>query len=244
MAILEASRAQLHLIQGDIEAANCWAQTCKSAENEQNVLPHLKELSILARVYLATHKFEEALRLLARLLQAVEKAQHVEDLITLFLLQALAFSAQGNSDQAITSLAKALSIAEPGGYIRIFVNEGRPMAALLERFLVAQQKRRPFITKNISQRYVSQLLAGMPMTLLAQTEKPSQRKTASLLVPLSDREIAVLRLIALGLSDGEIARQLVLAVGTIKTHAKRIYAKLGVNNRTQAVLRAKDLHLL
>jgi LuxR family maltose regulon positive regulatory protein len=147
----------------------------------------------------------------------------------------LALQAGGDTDQAITALEKALTLAKPAGFIRIFVDEGPLMARLLYETL----------SRGIAPDYVRRLLAAFPVT---EPEQPDVSKTrapnSELIEPLSERELEVLQLIAEGLTNPEIASRLFLALNTVKTHAGNIYGKLNVHSRTQAIARAQVLGLL
>ena len=243
-----AMHAWLYLARGDLHAANRWAQTCKLPDDEP--LPHyrLMELSVLARVHLANARPQEAMQLLERLLRTAEETQNLESLLPALSLLALAFYAQGDVAQAVSVLTRALFLAEPGGYMRTFIREGASMKRLLEELFSAQQYRDVNAACPVSPDYVCRLLAafGEKQAVLngvrARQNAPGQTSLPA--EHLSARELEVLHLMADGLSDHEIAQRLVLAEGTIKTHAKRIYARLHVKNRMQAVLRAKALHLL
>ena len=158
----------------------------------------------------------------------------------------LILQVQGDTATALVSLARALALAEPEGYVRVFVDEGAPMAALL-----AQVARHHAPVAE----YAASLLAAFPSFELspkgfdADAEKmptyTSQLVTPNVLVePLSERELEVLRLLTEGRDNAEIARALVVAVSTIKSHVNHIFSKLGVGNRLEAVLRARQLNLL
>jgi LuxR family maltose regulon positive regulatory protein len=151
------------------------------------------------------------------------------------MLQALASQARGDTDQAMDVLEQALTLAEPGGFIRIFVDEGPPMARLLYEAA----------TRGIAPDYARRLLAIFP---IAEPEQIDPTKTqapkSELVEPLSEREIEVLQLIAEGLTNSEIATRLFLSLNTVKVHTRNIYGKLGVHNRTQAVARARALGVL
>ena len=150
-------------------------------------------------------------------------------------LQALIVQELGNIEQGITLLEKALSLAEPGGFIRTFVDEGPPMARLLYEAL----------SQGIAPEYVRRLLAAFPTT---QPEPPKPAETRipeyGLVEPLSERELEVLQLIAEGLTNREIAAKLYISLNTVKVHTRNIYGKLGVRSRTQAVNRARFLKIL
>jgi LuxR family maltose regulon positive regulatory protein len=156
--------------------------------------------------------------------------------IKVYALQALAYYALGDSTQAMEKLGHALSLAEPEGYIRIFVDEGAPMAALLQ--LAA--------TKGFAPNYIDKLLAVFPAEEQTVSSSPVLlRPPAPLLIePLTPRELEVLQLIAAGHSNQEIARALVVSVGTVKKHLNNIFGKLNVTSRTQAVARAREFQLL
>ncbi len=242
----KALRAWLALARGDLVVARSWAQSYQPVDDintAELTQVRIGELIILTRVYLADGRSLLALQLLERLLPFAEKAQYMYERISMLALQALAFSAQGDRKQAIATLLRALELAEPGGYIRIFVNEGAPMADLLSKALEVLQAGRFPLVQRVSIEYIQTLLAALEQQTLVKkrVEKPplSQEK----LPTLSKRELEVVYLMSLGLSDREIAQKLVITENTIKTHAKRIYARLDAKNRAQAVIRARELGL-
>jgi len=151
------------------------------------------------------------------------------------VLQALAHEAQGNIPLALAPLERALALAEPEGYVRIFADEGPPMARLLYEAA----------TRGIAPDYARRLLAAFPV---AEPEKAGPSRTqvlkSELVEPLSERELEILELMAEGLTNQEIASRLFLALNTVKTHSRNIYGKLNVRSRTQAVARAQALGLL
>jgi LuxR family maltose regulon positive regulatory protein len=195
-----------------------------------------------ARVLIALYRehqdvryIHEALELLECLLEMAEKNGWGSKVIEVLALQAVAFQENGNSELAQTRLEKALTLADPEGFMRTFVDEGPPMARLLYEAL----------SRGTAPEYVRRLLAGFP----AEEPHPSaavqqQAGKEELIEPLSEREIEVLQLIAEGLTNPKIAARLFLSLHTIKTHTRNIYSKLGVNNRTQAVALGKSLGVL
>ncbi len=192
-------------------------------------------LVVLARVLLAQGELEKANRLLNRLLEAAEAEEHTARIIEILTLQALTAQAAGHPAPALVALERALNLAEPGGYVRVFLDGGLPMARLL------QEARNQGGVAD----YATRLLLAFP-TAEAAPASPAVMPAASsdLLEPLSDREIEVLQLIAEGLTNREIASRLYLTLNTVKAHTRNIYGKLDVHSRTQAVMRAQTLGLL
>jgi LuxR family maltose regulon positive regulatory protein len=199
---------------------------------------------IWARMLIAQDQGGPALKLLARLHQAAETGDRTGRVIEVLAHKALALQALGDAEQALFALQDALSLAEPEGYVRLFVGEGEPMAALLHKAA----------DRGIAPDYVNKLLDAFG----AETQRrrgvgeqdialpPLTPSTPSLLPvePLSDRELEVLRLLRTDLSAPEIAAELVVSVNTVRTHIKRIYSKLDAHSRYEAVERARELGLL
>jgi LuxR family maltose regulon positive regulatory protein len=192
--------------------------------------------SDLACLLIAMGRAAEALPLLPRLLQAAITMERHGDQIRYLVQIALAHHALGNTQTALGSLRQALILAEPEGYIRLFVDEGQPMAELL-RFAISQ---------NITPDYAGKLLAAFSKDVLSTIpiDKELSVNTQILVEPLSDRETDVLHLIAEGYKYKEIAERLVVSINTVRYHTRNVYGKLEVNNRTQAIGRAKELNLL
>ena len=234
---LAANLARVQLAQGDVAATVRWVRERKlGVDDELNYMREIEHL-VLARVLIAQDRPDDALRLLGRLLSAAHAAGRMGSVIEILVLQALLLQAEGHTARAVRILGDALSLAEPEGYRRIFVDEGAPIAALLRRVSSAGN----------SPKYVDTLLA----TLRQHAEDPRLPTEASiskdvqlLSEPLSERELEVLRLIASGLSNREIAQELFVTPGTTKRHVHNIYRKLEVRSRTQAIARARDLSLI
>ena len=187
-----------------------------------------------ARVHLAQGDPATALAVLEPLRRQAEAKGWADERLKVMVLQAVALHANGDKDKAWQVLADALALAEPGGFIRLFVDEGSPMAQLLSEV----------VARGIRSDYVGRLLAAL------EVEKP-QGETQSylspaqpLIEPLSQRELEVLQLIAQGLSNHEIGEKLFLALDTVKGHNQKIFGKLQVQRRTEAVARARELGLL
>ena len=219
---IAAGRVLTFLRQGDVAAAAHVAQA------------HDLPLS-QARVHLAHGDPTAALAVLESYRRRMaEKAWADEELKALVLL-AVAFDARGERAKAVEVLDEALTLAEPGGFIRIFVDEGAPMARLL----------REALSRGVRPEYVRRLLAALPVDEAGGAVSPATRVGGSRLAePLSSRELEVLALIAKGLTNQEIAARLYLSLHTVKAHARTIYAKLGVSSRTQAVARGRALGFL
>jgi len=194
----------------------------------------------LARVLLAQykmgqadHSLREALGLLERLLQEAEAGGRMGSMIEILVVQAVAYQMQGNMPAALRQLEHALTLAEPEGYVRIFVDEGEPMAILLEA--AAKQAIAPDFVRRLL------AVAGKADT---QREPRAKLLKEPLREPLSERERDVLRFLATDLSGPDIARELIVSLNTLRTHTKNIYDKLEVNSRREAVRRAIELDLL
>ena len=214
-----------------------------SAHDDLSYLREFEHVT-LARVLLARYKSKreespmlEAMSLLERLLQAAEACGRMGSVIEILVLQGLTLEAQGDIPAALVPLERALALAEPEGYVRIFLDEGRPMAQLLSEAA----------TRGIMPDYTGKLLAAFDAEgRIDPDDSPPLATLASqpLVEPLSDRELEVLRLIAQGLSNREISERLFLAVITVKGHNRNIFRKLQVRRRTEAVARARELDLL
>jgi LuxR family transcriptional regulator, maltose regulon positive regulatory protein len=245
VAKLAAHRARLSLAQGDVEAIARWAGESDLGVDDELSFQREFEHTTLARVLIAQDKTGEAQQLLERLLAAAGADERVGSLIEILALRALALQAASDMGGAVNALARALSLAEPEGYVRVFADEGAPMAALLPKVLEAQKEGGLAPTSpNISRKYVGKLLAAIKARTASPTGMSLSATAGSLVEALSERELEVLRLVALGASNREIARKLFISLSTVKTHINNIYRKLEVRTRTQAVARARELKLL
>ena len=246
---IAALKTQLWLAQGKLSAALNWVQDRElSVDDDLSYLREFEHLT-LVRVLLAEFKngrtsaIQEAIDLLNRLLNAAEAGQRMGSILQILLLQAIAHAAQGNIPLARAPLTRALTLAEPEGYVRLFVNEGSPMAQLLS----------DAATRGVVPTYTGKLLAAF------ETEKPQHTTQSTpspksliaqptvnppMVDPLSKRELEILTLIAAGLKNKEIATELVISLNTVLYHNKNIYSKLGVNKRTLAITKAKEHNLI
>jgi len=191
-----------------------------------------------ARVQLAQGDASAALDTLAPLRSRAEANGWGDETLKALVLQAVAFAAQGDRREALRRLEEALVLAEPGGFVRIFVDEGKPMRGLL-REAAAQQMMPEYAWKLLAEFEPEQQEA------VARSEQTqAARQAMPLLEPLSGRELEVLRLIAEGLSNHEIGERLHIALTTVKGHNRIIFDKLQVKRRTEAVARAREAGLL
>jgi LuxR family maltose regulon positive regulatory protein len=223
--------ALVRLRAGDKVGAFRWAADHESLPLPGDSLQDCASGLALAEIRLAQDRPVEALELATKALGVVRDAGTDLMVINALILQALAHQALKETELALQALAKAISIAEREKFVRIFLVQGAPMIQLLR---VARKA-------ELAPDYVALLLAARQREG-APEAKPSPGET--LVEALSERELEVLRLLAAGLSNREIAQELYISVNTIKTHAKSIYGKLAVNRRTQAVSRARELGLL
>ena len=251
-SIVAGGWANQCLLQRDQVSAERWAQEYAVNMNEE--LQPLRFMEYLAyiRLLLSRNMFDEAETLLMRLQNMFEAMAQYGILINVLILRALTWQARGNNTQAIGVLAQALSFAEPGGYIRTFVDEGPRIAELLSMLLKAKQKGR-LAEYTFTADYVRRLQLAFGSSEQSEEAKPNSAtslgkingtRVQPLLAPLSERELEVLRLIIVGLSNQQIAQQLVVEKNTLKTHIKHLYRKLHVNSRSRAIARARELNLL
>ena len=225
-----AMRARMWIAQRRVDEALGWAAARGlSVEDELGYLLEFEHIT-LARIVLAQRtagSLERATGLLQRLLVAAEEGARAGSVIEILALLAAAHLSRGDVPAALSSLQRAVTPAEPEGYVRVFADLGTPMATLL----------RGLARQGSSPAYVDRLRAALDTAEGATAAGPG------LIEPLSDRELDVLRLLATDLGGPDIARELVVSLHTVRTHTQHIYAKLGVNNRRAAVRRATELGL-
>ena len=237
-----AQRARLLLAQGDVDGAARWTkENGLSAEDEPRYASEPEHL-VLARVLLAQGRPGPALALLDRLYAAAVTQDRTGSVIEAGALRALALAAMGEDADAVAGLAGSLTLACPQGYVRVFADEGPPMAALLARLIAAQRAGH---------------VDGVPLACLARLQRafnaahptPGPRSAATeavpgIVEPLTCRELEVLGMLAAGQSNQAIASQLVVTLDTVKKHVSHVLGKLGAANRTEAVSRARRLDLI
>jgi len=260
--ISEVFLARLKLARGDVGgAATMLAQTEQSARQNNFILrlPEIAAIQALtlirqgqvataaqlarqyelplsqARVLIAQDDPSAALALLEPLRQQMEAKGWADELLKVMVLQTIALYAHGEKDKVVQLLSDALALAEPGGYVRIFVDEGEAMRLLIEK----QSRNRDHPLSG----YTDKLLAAFTQPVAAPKSAIIHQKS-DMIEPLSERELEVLKLLRSELSGPEIAQQLIVSLNTLRTHTNNIYNKLGVNNRRAAVRRAEELNLL
>jgi LuxR family maltose regulon positive regulatory protein len=236
---LAGLRTQIWLRQGRLAEALTWVRERGLSTDEECSYRTEFDALTLARVRIAEYESDgaeqamgEALDLLARLLHNAEAGGRVGSVIEILVTQALAHHAQNDNPAATQALMRALTLAQPQGYMRLFADEGPPMQALLAECL----------TRGADPVYVTQLLAAIAQTTDSASTAPGANQL--LVEPLSKRELEVLRLLDAGYTNQAVADELVIAVSTVKKHVNNIFGKLGVASRTQAVSRARTLELL
>ena len=221
---------------GNLNSALQWAQERGLSIDDTPDGSHEVEYLALAHIHIAQNKLDEADRLLQRLIENAKAGDRVYMMIEMRLMRALIFKAKQDTAAAMAELRLALSLAEPGGLIMILVNKGKPVADLLEEIVAVKKRDHDAAKAGFSLSYAKKILSSFKAV--------SAPKIEGLMDPISERELEVLRLIAAGLSNREIAEKLFISLNTVKTHTKNINSKLDVNNRIKAVARAKELGLL
>jgi LuxR family maltose regulon positive regulatory protein len=223
-AQLDLHRANLWLAQGNVAELTVWAANQPDSQAEMPAVLWGRPAETLAQ--------------LTPILPQAKDAGRTGSFLSMLLLQASAHYQLRNTDQALTVLSSALSLSEPEGYVRLYIDHGQPMIALLKKAL----------SQAVTPKYARSLLLAFEET---ETEREGPTIAAStgpvspaLVEPLTSREREVLQLIGAGLSNPEIARELIIAVTTVKTHVQNIYGKLNVSNRFQAIERARELKLI
>ena len=259
--VSEVFLARLKLARGDIDGAAKMLTQVQQTAQQENFTQRLPDITVVqvltllrqgnlvaaaslagkynlpliqARVLLAQGNPAAALAVLEPLHQQMEAKDWADERLKVMVLNVVALHALGQTDKAVQLLTEALALAQPGGFIRIFVDEGKPMAQLL----------RVAVARGIMPDYIGKLLSAFDAEERKGQSK-SDRSPAQLLIePLSPRELEVLRLIVQGLSNREIGERLFLALDTVKGHNRKIFDKLQVHSRTEAIARARELNLL
>ncbi len=264
----DLQQAHFAVLQGDVEAATRWAETRGLVpshsptshpgldEGQDLINAHLRKYEhlILARLFLLQGRSAEALDVLEPLSAQARQLGRVDLAIEIQILRALALRAEGQETGAMAALSDALSLAEPGGYLRIFLDEGQALQSLVAGFrswiaepaLEINSQERNRLLRH-ADRLLDAFSSSGPGGVSRPTPRPLskiRRLESRLVEPLSERELDVLRLLAVGLSNPEIADELYIAVSTVRSHCKSIYGKLNVHKRWDAVQRGQELGLI
>jgi len=238
---VRAQRARLLLAQGDLAGAARWANGSGLRPGDEARYFREPGHLALARVLLAQDRPGQALALLDRLHAAAVTQDRTGSLIEIGALRALALAASGDGAGAVTALADALLLAGSRGYVRVFADEGPPMAALLGRLIAAQRTGQA--ATDVPLGYLAELRRALGAA--PATPDPGQDTARPGIVdPLTGRELEVLRMLAAGRPNQAIARELVVTLDTVKKHVSHVLGKLGAANRTEAVARARELSLI
>jgi LuxR family maltose regulon positive regulatory protein len=228
-----AQLVRLQLVQGDLPGARRWVANSGLRVDDEASYPREVADIVLARVLLADGRPRDALALLDRLHTAAADQHRVATLIELGVLRALAFAACGDDEATLPVLVDALELAGPRGYVRVFTDEGEPLAGLLTRLAAARR--------------VGRLGAHIPSGYLARVQRsfagPEAQAAAQPAQSLTPREREVLQLLGSGRSNQAIAAELVVSLDTVKKHVSHILDKLGATNRTEAVAQGRELGL-
>jgi LuxR family maltose regulon positive regulatory protein len=234
-------RARLMLAQGRIDDAAGWSDELGLTPKDEVSYPREREYLVLVRVLLARADPAGALELLERLGELAESHGRTGSLIEIRALRALALQSAGEHDDALATLDEAVTMAGPEGYVRLFADEGPPMAALFRSLIGARQRGRLPTLGGAARQHLKRLVKAFAPAVRKEGDAATTRRMPA---ALTDRELEVLRLIAGGKRNQEIARELVVTLETVKKHVSHIFDKLGAASRTEAVAHARDLGLI
>jgi LuxR family transcriptional regulator, maltose regulon positive regulatory protein len=236
---LNSARVQYWLATGQITLAGDWMEEWLKTYNPGDAFSIIKEQDEItfARVLIAKQRFGEASVLLSQLEESAEAGGRNGRLVEILILKAVSLFQEEKEPEALKVLQKCLTLARPEGYQRVFLDEGQPMQTILNQWLTNAGS-------DPLREYALQLLAEFDSELKAVKASKEKAKGGNLIEPLTGRELEVLHLMAQGNTNQEIARELVVASGTIKAHAANIYRKLDAANRTEAVNHARQHGIL
>jgi LuxR family maltose regulon positive regulatory protein len=238
---VQAIEALVHLRSGALEPVSRWAQTTRHSETDDPLQAELESL-VRIRLQLSEGQGDEALEVLQNLLQAAEAAQRVSSVIEILTLQARALAMSGLKEDATRVLERALSLAQPEGYVQVFINEGSPMVELLRA--VGRQASASHLRSYIGRLLTALAVDETDRELRSPTVTSNQSVHTALIEPLTDRELDILRLIGEGASNEEIATHFVISIHTVRKHISNILSKLDVKNRTEAAAYARRSGIL
>ncbi|RQD73198.1 MAG: hypothetical protein D5R97_09785, partial [Candidatus Syntrophonatronum acetioxidans] len=244
LPLLSAFKVQLLLSRGEREECQRWKENNHLSIYGRLIPARELEYFTLARVLMDQGNYEDALVLLARLHLLAEREGRLYTMIDIFNLQSLAYFEQGETQKAMEALEKSLLLAEPLGYLRKFIDQGRPMLSLLVKFL-PWQKKYTSNKKEVSSCFVQKLIRKTREGIILWSGKEKHRDIFSFSgEKLTRRELEVLRFLDQELSNVEISCRLAIALPTVKAHISSIFSKLGVNNRAAAAKQAREMDIL
>jgi ATP/maltotriose-dependent transcriptional regulator MalT len=238
----EAERARLLLAVGRMEDAELWVDEWGLSEDDEVSYVREREHLVLTRLLLARHEPARAIDLLDRLEALAESQGRRQSLIEMRALRSLALQSSGEHDEGLTTLWAALTDARPEGYIRLFADEGPAMAALVQRLIRRRQGYRSVTPSRHAREHI--LRVARAFRTQGRPEGDLVSAAQGPVEPLTARELEVVRLLAAGRHNRDIADELVVTLDTVKRHVSHIFDKLGADNRTEAVARARELHLI
>lgn len=229
---VEAVKARQLIELGRLDEAVEWMQSRGYTEEDRPDFHHDFLYQIVARILIEQRRFDAAETLIDTLIELAETGERRRRLIEVGVLSAVLNQRRGREQEAIDQLCRALALAEQDNFVRVFADEARDLRAIMPQIRPGAGGAHP------SRQYLELLSPAMGTV---ESDGPDQ---SALVEPLSERELEVLSLLAQGLTNRELAEQLYLSVGTVKRHTHNIYGKLGVNNRTQALVRGRQLGLI
>jgi len=235
-------RARLLLALGQAAMAERWTEERGLTADDEVSYLWERDYLVLARVLLARSEPDLALRLLGRLNKLAETQGRLESIIQIRAVWALALQSSGNHQAALALLADSLALARPEGYIRVFADEGPPLAGLLRSLISARQRGLVPAVSGAEQDHVNRVARAFGPSL--REAEPADQAKSALIVPLTGRELEVLNFVAAGKRNNDIAQELVVTLDTVKKHVSNIMGKLGASSRTHAVSVARDHGLI
>jgi LuxR family maltose regulon positive regulatory protein len=242
-ARVRAYKAREWLALGLVEQASRWLQEAGLGPADELTSQREYEHTAMARVLLAQGNWSQALSTLAHVLEGARSNGRLQAVVEAGALRALAFQLAGWQEKALDSLRESVELATPEGYARTFIDLGESMRRLISNLRSQVGKQTSLVL------YLDQIMATFPASppagkAMGITSADQPSIIHHLVEPLSPRELQVLRMVAQGLSNQEIAVRLVVALSTVKAHTNSIFGKMGVKSRTQAIARARELDLL
>jgi LuxR family maltose regulon positive regulatory protein len=240
----QTERAGLWLAQGRIDLAMAWAVQRGLSADDALSYPRERDYLVLARVLLAQSEPQWALVLLDRLGALAESQCRIGSLIEIRALRSLALQSVADHPGALTALSDALSMARPEGYIRVFVDEGAPMASLLQSLIRARGRGWGAAISRAEREHLNRVVRAFRAPRGHSELPEAARAMTGSIEPLTRRELQILGSMAAGRRNQQIADELVISLETVKRHVSHIFNKLGATNRMEAVATARDLHLI